>query len=77
MVVGGGTAGTIAAIQAGRAGCKTILLESGSQLGGTMTTGGVCFPGLFYAWGKQIVGGIGLGTCHRGYKNERRCTAGF
>ena len=59
LVVGGGTAGTIAAIQAGRAGCKTILLESGSQLGGTMTTGGVCFPGLFYAWGKQIVGGIG------------------
>lgn len=59
LVIGGGTAGTIAAIQAGRAGCKTILLESGSQLGGTMTTGGVCFPGLFYAWGKQIVGGIG------------------
>lgn len=59
LVVGGGTAGTIAAIQAGRAGSKTILLESGSQLGGTMTTGGVCFPGLFYAWGKQIIGGIG------------------
>ena len=50
LVVGGGTAGVIAAIQASRAGCKTILLESGSQLGGTMTTGGVCFPGLFYAW---------------------------
>lgn len=59
LVVGGGTAGVIAAIQASRAGCKTILLESGSQLGGTMTTGGVCFPGLFYAWGKQIIGGIG------------------
>lgn len=59
LVVGGGTAGVIAAIQAGRAGCKVILVESGSQLGGTMTTGGVCFPGLFHAWGKQIIGGIG------------------
>ena len=59
LVVGGGTAGTVAAIQAARAGCKTILLECGNQLGGTMTTGGVSFPGLFHAWGKQIIGGIG------------------
>jgi glycine/D-amino acid oxidase-like deaminating enzyme len=59
MVVGGGTAGTIAAIQAGRAGAKTVLIESGSQLGGTTTTGGVAFPGIFHAWGKQIIGGIG------------------
>lgn len=59
LIVGGGTAGTIAAIQSGRAGCKTILIESGSQLGGTTTTGGVAFPGLFHAWGKQVIGGIG------------------
>lgn len=59
LVVGGGTAGTIAAIQAGRAGSRTILVESGSQLGGTTTTGGVSFPGIFHAWGKQIIGGIG------------------
>jgi hypothetical protein len=59
LVVGGGTAGVIAAIQAARTGCSTILVENGSQLGGTTTTGGVSFPGLFYAWGKQIVGGIG------------------
>ena len=59
LVVGGGTAGVIAAIQAARAGCSTILVENGSQLGGTTTTGGVAFPGLFHAWGKQIVGGIG------------------
>ncbi len=59
VVVGGGTAGTIAAIQAGRAGCKTILIEAGSQLGGTTTTGGVSFPGIFHAWGKQVIGGIG------------------
>lgn len=59
LVVGGGTAGTIAAIQAGRAGANTVLVESGSQLGGTTTTGGVAFPGIFHAWGKQIIGGIG------------------
>ncbi|GAG05468.1 unnamed protein product, partial [marine sediment metagenome] len=59
LVVGGGTAGTIAAIQAGRAGAKTVLIERGSQLGGTTTTGGVSFPGLFDAWGKQIIAGIG------------------
>ena len=59
LVVGGGTAGTIAAIQAGRAGAKTLLLERGSQLGGTTSTGGVAFPGLFHAWGKQISAGIG------------------
>ena len=59
LIVGGGTAGTIAAIQAGRTGAKTTLIESGSQLGGTTTTGGVSFPGIFHAWGKQIIGGIG------------------
>jgi len=59
LVVGGGTAGVIAAIQAARAGCSTILVENGSQLGGTTTTGGVSFPGLFHAWGKQIIRGIG------------------
>jgi hypothetical protein len=59
LVVGGGTAGTIAAIQAARAGARTLLVERGSQLGGTITVGGVSFPGLFHAWGKQIIAGIG------------------
>jgi len=59
VVVGGGTAGNIAAIQAGRAGAKTMIIERGAQLGGTTTTGGVSFPGLFDAWGKQIIAGIG------------------
>jgi hypothetical protein len=59
LVVGGGTAGTIAAIQAGRLGVRTTLVESGSQLGGTTTTAGVDFPGLFHAWGKQVIAGIG------------------
>ncbi len=59
LIIGGGTAGVIAAIQAGRSGCTTVLVENGSQLGGTTTTGGVAFPGLFHAWGKQIISGIG------------------
>lgn len=59
MVIGGGSAGAIAAIQAGRLGAKTMLVEAGSQLGGTTTTAGVDFPGLFHAWGKQVIAGIG------------------
>lgn len=59
LVIGGGTAGVVAAIQAARAGKKTILVENGSMLGGTTTTGGVAFPGIFFAWGKQVIGGIG------------------
>ena len=47
LVVGGGPAGIIAAIQSARAGSKTVLIECDSQLGGTTTTGGVAFPGLF------------------------------
>jgi len=59
LVVGGGTAGHVAAIQAARAGATTLIVERNSQLGGTTTTGGVAFPGLFDAWGKQVIAGIG------------------
>jgi len=59
LVVGGGSAGVVAAIQSARAGARTVLVECGSQLGGTTTTGGVSFPGLFHAHGKQVIKGIG------------------
>lgn len=59
LVVGGGTAGAIAAIQAARAGAKTMLIEANGQLGGTTTTAGVDYPGLFHAWGRQVIAGIG------------------
>jgi len=59
LVVGGGTAGVVAALQSARAGAKTILVENESMLGGTMTVGGVAFPGLFHAWGHQLIAGIG------------------
>ncbi len=59
IVLGGGTAGMIAAIQAGRAGAKTLLVEKNAMLGGTMTVQGVNYPAHFFAWGRQIVAGIG------------------
>lgn len=59
VVIGAGTAGVIAAIQSGRAGAKTLLIEKNGIPGGTMTSGGIAFPGLFFAWGKQVIAGIG------------------
>ncbi len=59
IIAGAGTAGCIAAIQASRAGAKTLLIEKNGMGGGTMTVGGVNFPGLFHAWGKQVISGIG------------------
>ena len=59
MVVGGGTAGVIAAVQAARAGARTVLLEMTGQLGGTMTSGGVSAPAYFWSPLRQIIAGIG------------------
>ncbi len=57
LVVGGGVAGCFAAISAARTGAKVLLIEKNGMLGGTTTTGMVNFPGLFHAWGKQIISG--------------------
>lgn len=59
VVVGGGTAGICAAVEAGRAGCRTLLVEKTGQLGGTMTSASVPLPASFHAWGKQVIAGIG------------------
>ena len=59
IVVGGGTAGTVAAIQSARAGARTLLVEKNGVLGGTMTAAGVSNPGLFHAWGRPVIAGIG------------------
>lgn len=56
-VIGGGTAGVFAAISAARTGAQTLLVEKNSMLGGTVTVAKVDFPGLFFAWGKQIIDG--------------------
>ncbi len=44
LVVGGGTGGTSAAIQAARAGAKTILVSEFEWLGGMLTSAGVAAP---------------------------------
>jgi hypothetical protein len=59
VVVGGGTAGVVAAIQAGRAGARTLLVEKNGMLGGTMTVGGINAPAHFFAWGRPVIAGIG------------------
>ncbi|PTY01995.1 FAD-dependent oxidoreductase [Verrucomicrobia bacterium LW23] len=64
IVVGGGSAGICAAVQAARAGAHTLLLEKSGILGGTTVLAGVNFPGLFHAWGKQVIAGIGWELTH-------------
>ncbi len=59
VVCGGGPAGFPAAIQAARQGANVLLVEKSGMLGGTTTLNGVAFPGLFDAWGKQVISGIG------------------
>jgi hypothetical protein len=59
IVFGGGTAGVTAAVQAGRSGANVLLVEKNGILGGTMTAGGIDAPAHFFAWGKQIISGIG------------------
>lgn len=44
IIIGGGTAGVIAAVQAGRAGVQTLLVEKGEILGGTLTKAGISSP---------------------------------
>lgn len=59
IVVGGGSAGIVSATASARAGARTLLVEKSGILGGTTTLGGVNLPGLFHAWGRQIIAGIG------------------
>lgn len=59
MVFGGGSAGCVAAVQAARTGKRTALVEKNGVLGGTAVVASVNFPGLFHAWGKQVISGIG------------------
>ena len=59
LVVGGGTAGAVAAIQAARAGARTAVVEMTGQLGGTLTNGGVNAPAHFWTRQRQVVAGIG------------------
>ncbi|MBK0379765.1 FAD-dependent oxidoreductase [Mucilaginibacter segetis] len=42
LVIGGGASGVAAAIQSARSNVKTMLIEQGPWLGGSMTAGGMC-----------------------------------
>jgi hypothetical protein len=59
VVAGGGTAGVVAAVQAGRAGARTLLVERAGVLGGTMVAAAINYPASFHAWGRQVIAGIG------------------
>jgi hypothetical protein len=56
-VVGGGTAGAVAAIAAGRAGARTLLIEQYGQVGG-MTSAGMTYLGFLDGKGRPAVRGI-------------------
>ncbi len=58
LIAGGGTAGHVAALQAGRAGALTSVIESGAMLEGTMTAGGVNMPNHFSSRHGPVVRGI-------------------
>lgn len=59
VVVGAGPAGLVAAAQAARIGARTLLIEKSGIIGGTTVLNGVNYPGLFHAWGQQVIKGIG------------------
>ncbi|MCC6176633.1 MAG: FAD-dependent oxidoreductase [Chloroflexi bacterium] len=60
LVVGGGPAGTAAAISAARAGAETVLAERYGYLGGLSTGGLVCWIDRMADWeGRLVVGGVG------------------
>lgn len=72
VVVGGGTAGVVAAVQAARAGARTLLVEKTGQLGGTVTSGGVNAPASFHGWGRQVIAGIGWELVTRALREDGR-----
>lgn len=59
VVVGGGMAGTAAAVAAAREGMHTLLIEKTVALGGQATLGHVvCYEPLDDGYGNQVIGGI-------------------
>jgi len=58
VVIGGGPAGTVAAIASARGGAKTILIEQNGYLGGALTACGTGPQMTYHAGKKQVVCGI-------------------
>jgi len=57
VVIGGGTAGSIAALSASRNGAKVLVVESGSYIGG-LSAIGMTWGGFFDNNYNQVIGGI-------------------
>jgi hypothetical protein len=72
VVVGGGTAGAIAALQSARSGASTAVVEMHGRLGGTTTIGGINFPQFFSAGDRQVIAGIGFELVKQTLELERR-----
>jgi len=73
LVVGGGAAGTLAAISAARKGQEVLLIEAKGALGGSRTSMGVDTFNGFYSPGKkafQLVGGISFEVVERLMKRK-------
>ena len=65
VIVGGGTAGVIAAIAAARNDAKTFLMERKTCLGGMMTSGLLTSFGPFHDKKELVVGGIPIEVVNR------------
>ena len=58
IISGGGFSGSIAGIAAARSGAKTLIIETGAFLGGSLTANGVGPMMTFHAGDQQVVKGI-------------------
>lgn len=58
VVLGGGVSGCMAAIAAGRAGQKVLMIEQNGYLGGALTGAGVGPMMTFHAGGEQVILGV-------------------
>ncbi|NLA99280.1 MAG: FAD-dependent oxidoreductase, partial [Spirochaetales bacterium] len=58
VVVGGGIAGSMAAVAAGREGLRVLLIEEEGYLGGSLTACGTGPMMTFHAGDKQVVRGL-------------------
>ena len=58
VVVGGGPAGSVAAIAAARSGATVLLVEQNGYLGGALTAAGVGPQMTYHAGDTQVVRGI-------------------
>ena len=71
VVIGGGISGALAAISAGRAGRKVLLVERYGFLGGMLTAGGVGPMMTFHTGNTQLVQGLNGELIER-LKKKRR-----